>query len=201
MIAVLEQTWVGADFGERCDRAIEWLLIGLLAFMPLAFGVVEAWSEELVIALAAAVSICFCLRLILAWDTPLTWTWAYLPVAAFILVAVVQIVPLPIALVRLISPQTVSRKMELFTQIHGSGEVPSNMTMSFYVHATTHDLRLVLAAAALFFVTLNTMRRPDQIARLLGAVAATGGAVPCWPLCRRPLETANSTGLSPALTA
>jgi hypothetical protein len=31
---------------NRLDTAIEWLLIGLLAFMPLAFGVVHAWSEE-----------------------------------------------------------------------------------------------------------------------------------------------------------
>lgn len=177
MTVVLERTWIGEDLGDRLDRAIEWLLIGLLAFMPLAFGVVEAWSEEIVILLAAAVSICFCLRLMFTRDMPLTWTWAYLPAAAFILVAIVQIVPLPAALVGLISPQTESRKMELLSQIRGSGELPSRMTMSFYVHATRHDLRLVLAAAALFLVTLNTLRRPDQIARLLGAVAATGGAV------------------------
>lgn len=32
------------------DKLIEWLLIALLAFMPFAFGAVEAWSEEVVIA-------------------------------------------------------------------------------------------------------------------------------------------------------
>ena len=39
----LESIDVGTD---RFDKLIEWLLITLLAFMPLAFGVVRAWSEE-----------------------------------------------------------------------------------------------------------------------------------------------------------
>jgi len=37
----------------RFDKLIEWLLIALLAFMPFAFGAVEAWSEEVIIGLAA----------------------------------------------------------------------------------------------------------------------------------------------------
>jgi hypothetical protein len=32
--------------GERLEQVIELLLISLLAFMPFAFGAVEAWSEE-----------------------------------------------------------------------------------------------------------------------------------------------------------
>jgi hypothetical protein len=31
---------------ERLEQVIELLLISLLAFMPFAFGAVEAWSEE-----------------------------------------------------------------------------------------------------------------------------------------------------------
>ena len=48
----------------RFDQVIEWLLISLLAFMPFAFGAVEGWSEEVVAALAAAISICFLLKLV-----------------------------------------------------------------------------------------------------------------------------------------
>src|SRR5687767_1206325 len=40
------------------DRAAQWLLAGSLAFAPLAFGTVEAWSELVVVALAAAASGC-----------------------------------------------------------------------------------------------------------------------------------------------
>jgi len=177
MIAIREPTWGPADDGDRFDRAVEWLLIGLLAFMPLAFGVVHAWSEEVVLALAAALLLCFCLKRVLAPETTVTWTWVYLPIGGFLLVAVLQMIPLPTGLVRLISPQTAAKKLELLKDLAGPQGLLSSATISFYVHATKHDLRLVLAAAAVFFVVLNTMRRPDQIARLLGAVAIIGGAV------------------------
>lgn len=36
---------------SRFDTVIEWLMIALLAFMPLAFGAVSAWSEQVVIIL------------------------------------------------------------------------------------------------------------------------------------------------------
>lgn len=172
-----EGTWIREEYEHRFDRVIEGLLIALLVFAPLAFGAVEAWSEEVVIVLAAAISICFCLKLAFTRGPSVTWTWAYIPVFAFILVAVVQAMPLPIALVRLISPQTVAQKMELLGELNGPEGLPSAMTISFYGHATKHDLRLVLAVAAIFVVVLNTIRRPDQITRLLSAVAIIGAVV------------------------
>ncbi len=171
------ETWIADGYEARFDRVIEGLVVALVAFAPLAFGVVEAWSEEVVIALAAAISICFCLKLAFARGPSVTWTWAYVPVFAFILVAVVQIIPLPVALVRLISPQTVAQKMELLGELNGPEGLPSAMTISFYGHATKHDLRLVLAIAAIFVVVLNTMRRSDQITRLLTAVTVIGALV------------------------
>lgn len=169
-----EESWLGPEYDARFDRVIEGLLIALLAFAPLAFGAVEAWSEEVVIALAAAISICFCLKLVFNRNSRVMWTWAYIPVFAFILVAVLQTIPLPVALVRLVSPQTVAQKMELLAELNGPEGVPSTMTVSFYGHATTHDLRLVLAVAAIFVVVFNTIRRTDQITRLLGAITVIG---------------------------
>ena len=57
--AVPDNTSLGSS---RFDTVVEWLLVGLLAFMPLAFGVVHAWSEEIVIALSGAVVICLLLK-------------------------------------------------------------------------------------------------------------------------------------------
>jgi hypothetical protein len=95
------------------DKIIEWLLISLLAFMPLAFGAVEAWSEEVVVALAGAISVCFLLKLIFEKNTRLVWSWAYVPVVLFILVAVFQLIPLPGGVVSVISPGTAAVKKEL----------------------------------------------------------------------------------------
>jgi len=155
---------------DRFDRIIEGLLVALLAFMPLAFGAVEAWSEEIVLALAAALSICFLLRAGFGGNVRFTWTWAYVPVIVFLLVALAQVLPLPPGLVRLVSPNTVTRKWELLGDLPMAQEVLSTINVSFYPHATKHDLRLALAVAAVFTVTLNVYRQPRQIKRLLTAI-------------------------------
>ena len=159
------------------DKAIEWLLILLLAFMPLAFGVVEAWSEEVVIALAAAISLCFLLKLIIEKNARFIWSWAFVPVAIFLLVAIIQLIPLRASLVTAISPNTAATKQELLGDLPNSRTLLKFMTLSFYPNATKHNLRLVLSVAAVFFVVVNIYRRPDQIKRLLGAIAIIGGSI------------------------
>jgi tetratricopeptide (TPR) repeat protein len=161
----------------RFDQVIEWLLISLLAFMPLAFGAVEAWSEEVVVVFAAAISICFLLKLVLQKEAKLVWSWSYIPVALFILIAVFQLIPLRAGLVNAISPSTAVTKKELLGDLPNSGVLLRSMTLSFYPNATAQNLRLVLAVAAVFFVVVNTYRRPEQIKRLLGAIAIIGGSI------------------------
>jgi len=162
---------------SRFDKVIEWLLISLLAFMPLAFGAVEAWSEEIVVAVAGAISVCFLLKLVFRKETNLVWSWAYIPVALFILIAIFQLIPLPSGSVSVISPSTAAVKNELLGDLPNSAELLKSMTLSFYSNATKHDLRLVLAIAAVFFVVVNVYRRAEQIKRLLAAIAIIGGAI------------------------
>jgi len=159
------------------DKVIEWLLISLLAFMPLAFGAVEAWSEEVVVALAAAISLCFLLKLIIEKDARFIWAWAFVPIAIFILVAVVQLIPLRAGLVTAISPNTAATKQELLGDLPNSSALLRYMTLSFYPNATKQNLRLVLSVAAIFIVVVNVYHRPDQIKRLLGAIAIIGGSI------------------------
>lgn len=172
---------------SRFDRIIELLLILLLAFMPLAFGAVEAWSEEVVIALAVAIWVCFLLKLIFERNTRLIWSWAYIPVALFILVVAFQLIPLPISMVRAISPSTVATKKELLGDLPNSGALFKFMTLTFYPHVTRHGLRLVLAVAAVFFVVANAYRRPDQIKRLLAAITIIGGSIAALALAQNVL--------------
>ena len=162
---------------ERFDRIIEALLIALLAFGPLAFGVVHAWSEQIVITLAAAILGVFLLKRIVLPSTPWIWAWAYLPVALFVLIALFQLLPLLPAMVRVISPNTAELKTELLGDLPDAGEVLSSMSLSFYPRATKHNLRLVLAVAAVFVVVVNVYRRPEMIKRLLGAIAIIGGGI------------------------
>jgi tetratricopeptide (TPR) repeat protein len=176
MISVAD-TRVWQEDRRGVDRVLEWLLIGLLAFMPFAFGVVEAWSEEIVVVVTLVISLCFCVRAMAFRHTPMTWTWAYVPLVAFLGVAALQLVPLATPFLRLVSPNTVGQKMRLLTDLYGAEVTPRALEISFYRHATRHDLRLVLATAAIFVIVLNLFRRPEQIRRLLLAIAGVGAGI------------------------
>ena len=161
----------------RLDAVIEYLLMGLLAFMPLAFGVVHAWSEEIVIAMTGAIVACFLLRLLTHPSPKLIWTWAYIPIVLFLIVTRLQLIPLPAWLVSVVSPNTVTLRTELLGDLPDAGTLLKSMPISLYSNGTKHDLRLVLTVAAVFVVVLNVFRRSDQIKRLLMAIALVGGFV------------------------
>lgn len=162
---------------RKFDKAIEVLLISLLAFAPLAFGVVDAWSEEVVLALAAAISICFLLKLVVGANARILWSWTYMPLMIFILLATLQLIPLPRNIVQTFSPNTLAIKNELLGDLPDCDTLLGSMTLSFYPNATKHDIRLVFAVVTVFFVVLNVYRRPDQIKRLLAAVTIIGGSI------------------------
>ncbi len=170
-------TWGAYEQSERFDRVIEYLVMALLGFMPLAFGAVEAWAEQVVIMLAGAICACFFAKAVVTRSSELTWTWTYVPISFFVLVVIVQLLPLPQGVIRQLSPNTLARKTELLNDLAGARGVLDHVTISFYSHATRHDLRLVLAVVAVFVVVFNVYRRPDQIMRLLTAIAIIGGAV------------------------
>jgi hypothetical protein len=162
---------------ERFDRTIEVLLIALLAFMPLSFGAVHAWSEEIVVITVAAISLVFVLKLVFVRSVSFVWSPAYVFAGAFVFVAVLQLWPLPASLVGTLSPHTVVLRTDLLRDLPNAQEVLSAMPLSLYPHATCHDLRLVVAVAAVFVVVVNVYRRPDQIQRLLAAIAVIGGGI------------------------
>jgi len=162
---------------SRFDIIIEWLLAALLAFMPLAFGAVQAWSEEVVIALSGAIVICFLLKIVYHCEERILWTWAYVPIGIFLFVVAFQLIRLPTTLLSIISPNTVAVKTELLGDLPDADTLLKSMTLSFYPYATKHQLRLVLAVAAVFIVVLNVFRRPSQIKRLLTIIALIGGII------------------------
>jgi len=159
------------------DWTIEGILYALLAFCPLALGAVHAWSEEVVILLAAGLSLAFGLKLVLYRSIRLVRTWAYVPVVLFLLTATVQLLSLPVPLVRTMSPQAAAIKTDLLSDLPDAAEALSSMTLSFYPRATRHDLRLVLAVAAVFVVVSSFYRDRARIKRLLAAIVIIGGSV------------------------
>ena len=164
-----------ADPPDVWDRLIEWLLIGLIAYGPLALGAVEAWSEAVVLVAATALSL-FLLAKVAAGRQRFVWSWAYVPIVLFLVIVAGQLLPLPADLVARLSPETVRLKGELLADLPDASEHLRSVALTFYAAATRHDLRLTLATAAIFVVVVNTFRRPAQVKRLLAAVAVIGGA-------------------------
>jgi len=162
---------------SKFDAGIEWLVGGMLIFMPLLFGARNAWTEEVVIALSGCIVILFLLKLTVDRNQRIVWTWAYVLVGLFAVIAAVQLVALPASLISKISPHTVGLRTELLAGLPQAEELLKYQTVTLYPNGTRHDLRLVLSVLAVFFVVLNVFRRPDQIKRLLMVIALTGGLV------------------------
>lgn len=171
---VIENTGTASG---KLNVLVEWLLLLMLAFMPLALGVRSAWSEEVVIAVSGIIFILFLLSLIINRSSRIYWSWAYLPVCFFILICLFQLIPLSEKIAGFISPNTLQLKKELLGDITDNNTILKNLYITFYPNATKHDLRLILSIAVVFFVVFNVYRSPGQIRRLLFAIAMIGGVV------------------------
>ena len=173
---------IGQVHKSRLDAPIEWLLISLLAFMPFAFGADSAWSEEIVITLSGIIVICFLFKMLYDKSQKIIWTWAYLPLGLFVFIVVLQLIPFPLRLIGVVSPNTVALRKELLGDLPGAESLLKATALSFYLNATRHDLRLIISIAAIFVVVINYFRSSDRIKRLLMVIAVIGGIVATFTL-------------------
>jgi len=158
---------------HRLDRLLRHFIAGLLVFMPLTLGAVEAWSQAIVVLWVALIAACLAIKLTCTRDS---WVFnrIYVPVFLFIALTAFQLLPLPGAIVNLISPHTYALKHANETW----------MTLSLYPHATQESLREVICAAILFLASIHVFRRSPQIKWLLLIITAIGAAAACLALAQ-----------------
>jgi len=159
------------------SQAIELVLAFTLLFAPLAFGTTESWSEQIVIVLAGLMLVLFLVKCTFCTCGNIVWHWAYVPIVLWVLLVAVQLLPLPTSVISVLSPHTVTTKAEPLSGLFTGDFSLDSVTLSFYSYATHHDLRLVLAVAAVFFVALNTFKTIASIKRLLAYIAVIGGGI------------------------
>lgn len=182
---------------SRFDSIIEVLIAALLIFMPLAFGAVQGWSEEVVVFLSGTITLLFLLKLVVHPNIKFIWTWAYIPMVFFIVISIFQLIPLPANLISAISPHTAELKADLLGDLPNSRSLLKSMTISFYPHATKHNLRLLLAIASVFVVVINVFRHPSQIKRLLLSISLIGGGIVLITLIQRIFGNGKIYGFVP----
>ncbi len=175
---------------KRIDWVIHALLVATLAFLPLAFGTVEAWSELILVGMSGAMLLALGLRMI-ACRRGLPWTWVYVPVSAFTALAALQLLPLGKALVASLSPMTAATKVDLLSDLPSFDSLAAAMTLSFYPDATRHDLRIVVALIVIFLVVVTVYRTAALIKHLLGAIAVIGAVVASLSLLQTTTGTQN----------
>ena len=160
-----------------CDRAIEWVLAATLLFTPAAFGATEAWSQQIFFAAVAVLAVLMTINLLTDRQSKLVWTWAYVPIVAYLALVTLSIIPLPASVLNVISPGTIREKAGLLGDLPNAAELTKTSTISFNVWSTERGLRIVTALSVLFVVVVNTFRTPQQIKRLLVLIVGAGTAV------------------------
>ncbi|HUS58356.1 MAG TPA: O-antigen ligase family protein [Planctomycetota bacterium] len=169
------------------DGMIELLAILLIAFTPLAFGATERWSKLVVQISVSGMCALWCFRAIVRRKLVCVKTPLNLLIAAFIILACLQLVPLPDVLASRVSPATVySQTGTLPGAVPPALDAPPAAPMppseeSRCISANRSvgqsTLFMVATYAIAFIVVINTIRRRSQVSRLLTAIVVTGFVV------------------------
>ena len=179
----------GADSGRTATRlvrgAMEAGLLVMVCLSPWAFGAVEPEHEFLLDVGIAVLMILWGARMLL--DGQLSWRKCPVAVclAAWILLGVWQLTPLPRGLLSRISPVTTRMYDRLlpaqpevlpFGEPRGVSMPPAGSTLSFYPGATRRELGRYLAILLLFAVVRNNIASSTSLRRL-GIAASVNGSL------------------------
>ncbi|HEY2588866.1 MAG TPA: O-antigen ligase family protein, partial [Tepidisphaeraceae bacterium] len=151
------------------------------------------------IGLAALMAIVLAARQLFQRDVRFIWSWAYLPIVLFILLAAFQLVALPDRVLASLSPHTARTKSELLGDLPNGPSLLHSITLTFYAEATRLDLRKLLAVATVFVVVLNVYRRSWQIKRLLLTISIIGFGVALVALWQTAFGGRMIYGIVPAV--
>jgi tetratricopeptide (TPR) repeat protein len=156
------------------DAVIELLLGACILFAPLAFGTTDAWSEEVVIALAAAMALCLALKGLFTPSAGFVWSWIYLPIGLFVALILVQLLPVSASTMQNLSAGTARLRSELLNNLPTRSQALNHQTISLYPPATRTELGLVLAIATVLIVVVNVYRDRARMLRLLLWISTVG---------------------------
>lgn len=146
-------------------RNILWIFIFILIFSPLAFGTVEQWS----LTIMEVLSIGALLGLIvtaLRKKSPLYEVPGILPLTLFGIYYVIQLIPLPAEVVKLVSPET----YRLYTGTIGQFQPLTWISLSLYKKATLHELFRFAAYASFYVLTIQLLTQGQYLKKTVTAV-------------------------------
>lgn len=166
-----------------CDRIIHWGLVALIVFTPFAFGTVEPWSIALMEWGIVTIVLIFALSRL--WPSGETTPGAPprrgpallgmgLPIGMFLLLTILQMVPLPLSWLEDISPG--SARMYASVDLKGWESVQTGATEA---RAGRQDSLLQLEERARRPISVNPGRTRGKVVQL-GTLVALFFLVACW---------------------
>ncbi len=158
-------------FVRISERIIEYGLYLLIVFTPFAFGTVEPWSIAIAEVIIFTVALAWGLKMVALGEirieqTPLNICW--LLVLGF---GLLQIVPLPLQVIRILSPNAYALYQEM---AFDSALTASWRTLSLYPYATKIELLRLFALALIFWVVANHLQTREQVGRVVRVIMAVG---------------------------
>lgn len=159
--------WLSPD--ARSDGLIERGLQVLLCFTLAAFGSVQPWAVAVMEVLSFLLLGTWVLSMIRTGRVEISMTPVILLWAAVCGLIALQLVPLPFAAVRFLSPAAANVLLDA-----GVGGPGSWHPLSVHPRATQEDLFKVLAYFSVFLVIVHTYRTPRQVKRMVATILSLG---------------------------
>jgi len=173
---------------QAIDKIVFSGLIFVLVFAQLAFGGVHVWAYtvfEFTVLLLCFLYICNHIvsrhrtRKGFRGKVGITLQWVVSPLNIFFVLVisliVIQLVPLPPFIVKLVSPHTFEIKKNVYELSSVPGDSANAwMNLSLYNFATYNELTKLLTYAALYFMIINTVRDRKRIKILIYVLIIMG---------------------------
>jgi O-antigen ligase len=165
------------------DRLIEAGALFLLVFTPLAYGTVEPWSEAIAELTVLAMAVVWALRMARDWEIRIELPPGWVPALLFLLLVALQATPLPVGVMRLVSPWTTS--LHEAAGPWAGADPAAFVPLSLDVHETVRQGLKLAAVAAFFLILYNTYRTRGQVHRAIWTMIAVGTLVSVFGIVQR----------------
>jgi len=166
---------------SRIDNIIFGGILTLLVFAPLAFGSVHVWAYSLIqFGVFVLLGLWAVDRLLLAKAPSVGWVQTPINLLMILLILwiVVQTIPLPSALISVLSPRTFADKATTLITLSNSPDQGSQispwLSITYSVHPLINELLKIVTYFGMFFLVLNTIQSKRQIDILVYTLILVG---------------------------
>jgi len=161
----------GSARAPRIDQVIEALILGLLLYLPFAFGGVMPMSRVVITGVGALIAACFAVRCLSESASPVSTPRTMIPFAGLIALASVQLVTLPASVVETLSPTA----GDLWSRAaEAAGAEWTSAPLSLYPYATAVQFDLLIMGGLLMLTAATVYRDRAAFKRLLLGVSVIG---------------------------